>query len=90
MSDTKRDAASRDTEDQRPAALATFAEAAPADGRKPDHIGLTATPETAPIPPDPPGTERAATKAPTRRVTGQDAGADAAVDALPDRTLQGQ
>ena len=86
MSDTKRDAADRDTEGQRPEALATFAEAARADGRKPVEIGLTATPDTAPIPTDSAEKDRAATKVLQRGVTGQDAGADAAVDALPDLT----
>lgn len=90
MSDTKRHAADRDTEGQRPEALATFAEAARADGRKPDDIGLTATPDTAPVPTDSAQKDRAATKVLQRGVTGQDDGADAAVDALPDRTLQGQ
>ncbi|MGU9980606.1 hypothetical protein ACJ4V0_11245 [Phreatobacter sp. HK31-P] len=90
MSDTKRDPAYRDTDGQRPEALATFAEAARADGRKPDDVGLTATPDTAPIPTDSAQKDRAATKVLQRGVTGEDTGVDEAVDALPDRTLQGQ
>lgn len=90
MSDTKRDAAYRDTDSQRPEALATFAEAARADGRKPDDVGLTATPDTAPIPTDSAQKDQAATKVLQRGVTGEDSGVDEAVDALPDRTLQGQ
>ncbi len=90
MSDTKRDAAYRDTDGQRPEALTTFAEAARADGRKPDDVGLTATPDTAPIPTDSAQKDRAATKVLQRGVTGEDSGVDEAVDALPDRTLQGQ
>ncbi|MDP3547211.1 MAG: hypothetical protein Q8S29_13630 [Phreatobacter sp.] len=90
MSDTKRDAAYRDTDGQRPEALATFAEAARADGRKPDDVGLTATPDTAPVPTDSAQKDQAATKVLQRGVTGEDTGVDEAVDALPDRTLQGQ
>lgn len=90
MNETHRDTADRQSEGQRPEALATFAEAARADGRKPDDIGLRATPDTAPIPTDSAQKDHAATKVLQRGITGQDNGADAAVDRLPDRTLQGR
>jgi len=90
MNETRRDIAARQTEGQRPEALATFAEAARADGKKPDDIGLTATPDTSPIPTDSAEKDRAATKVLQRGVTGRDNGADKAVDRLPDRTLQGK
>jgi len=90
MNERPRHATEQETEGQRPEALATFAEAARADGRKPDEIGLTATPDTAPVPTDSAQKDRAATKVLQRGVTGRDPGVDEAVDALPDRTLQGQ
>ncbi len=74
------------TKGQQPEALATFAATARNDGRKPDEIGLTATPETAPIPTSPDDKARAATKVLREGVLGSDQGADEAIDALPDRT----
>ncbi len=73
---------------QQTEALATFAEAARADGKKPDDIGLTATPDTAPIPTDSRAKDEAATKVLRRGATGQDEGVEEAVDALPDRTSE--
>jgi len=73
---------------QQPEALATFAEAARADGKKPDDVGLTATPDTAPIPTDSGSKDEAATKVLRRGATGTDEGVEAAVDALPDRTSE--
>lgn len=75
---------------QQPEALATFAEAARHGGRKPGKVGLTATPETAPIPVAPRRKQDAATKVLQEGVTGRDKGAEAAVDALPDRTAKGR
>lgn len=90
MNESRRDHADRHTSGQRPEALATFAEAARADGKKPDDIGLTATPDTSPIPTDSAEKDRAATKVLQRGVTGRDNGAEEAVDNLPDRTMQGR
>lgn len=71
-----------------PEALATFAAAARNDGKKPDSIGLGATPETAPIPTSPKAKADAATRVLQEGVTGQDRGADEAVDKLPDRVMK--
>ncbi len=79
----------RKTEGQQPEALATFAEAARKGGKKPDAVGLTATPATAPIPVDPAAKQKAAAKVLAEGATGRDHGAEAAVDALPDRTRKG-
>ncbi len=73
---------------QQPEALATFAEAARADGKKPADLGLTANSDTAPVTTDPHAKDEAATKVLKRGATGQDEGVDAAVDALPDRTAE--
>lgn len=78
------------TDGQQPEALATFAETARADGKKPDDLGLTADGDTTPVPTDSAKKDEAARKVLQRGVTGEDKGAEAAVDALPDRTLQGQ
>lgn len=72
--------------DGQPEALATFAAAARADGKKPDDIGLEATPETAPIPTDPKEKAAAAAKVLRAGATGDRQGVDEAVDRLPDRT----
>lgn len=74
------------TQGQQPEALATFAASARNEGRKPDDIGLTATPDTAPIPTSPDDKAQAATKVLREGVLGRDQGADEAVEALPDRT----
>jgi len=71
---------------QQPEALATFAASARNDARKPDEIGLTATPETAPLETSPEMKAKAATKVLREGVLKRDQGADEAVDALPDRT----
>lgn len=71
---------------KQPEALATFAAAARKDGKKPDDIGLEATPETEPLPTDPKQKAKAATKVLREGVLHKDQGADDAIDALPDRT----
>ena len=71
---------------QQPEALATFAASARNDGKKPDDIGLTATPETAPLTTSSEKKAEAATKVLREGVLERDQGADEAVDALPDRT----
>ncbi|WP_439573845.1 hypothetical protein [Phreatobacter sp.] len=72
-----------------PEALATLGEASRAGGRKPDDIGLSATPDTTPVPTRPDLKDEAATKVLRRGVMGSDEGADAAAKALPDRTADG-
>ena len=71
---------------QQPEALATFAASARNDARKPDDVGLTATPETAPLRTSSSKKADAATKVLREGVLKRDQGADEAVDALPDRT----
>lgn len=71
---------------QQPEALATFAASARNDARKPDDVGLTATPETAPLATSSQKKAEAATKVLREGVLKRDQGADEAVDALPDRT----
>lgn len=71
---------------QQPEALATFAASARNDARKPDEVGLTATPETAPLKTSPEKKAEAATKVLREGVLKRDQGADEAIDALPDRT----
>lgn len=78
------------TDGQQPEALATFAEAARADGKKPDALGLTADGDTTPVPTDSARKDEAARKVLERGVTGRDNGVEEAVDSLPDRTLQGK
>lgn len=73
------------TTQQRPEALATFAETARQEGRKPDDLGLTATNKTAPIPTEPALKQDAATKVLREGVFHDDQGADEAIDKLPDR-----
>ena len=74
------------TKGQQPEALATFSASARNDGKKPDEIGLTATPETGPIPASSEEKAEAATKVLREGVLKRDQGADEAIDALPDRT----
>ena len=69
-----------------PEALATFAASARNQGRKPDSVGLDATPETAGTPTSNAKKAEAATRVLQEGVTGRDRNADEAVDALPDRT----
>lgn len=71
---------------KQPEALATFAAAARKGGKKPDDIGLTSTPETAPLPGDSKKAAKAATKVLREGVLKKDQGADEAIDKLPDRT----
>ena len=71
---------------QQPEALATFAASARNDARKPGDVGLTATPDTAPLETSPEHKADAATKVLREGVLKRDQGADEAVDALPDRT----
>lgn len=71
---------------QQPEALATFAASARNDARKPDEVGLTATPETAPLKTSPGKKAEAATKVLREGVLKRNQGADEAIDALPDRT----
>ncbi|MBN9453243.1 MAG: hypothetical protein J0I42_14945 [Bosea sp.] len=69
-----------------PESLATFAATARNDGKKPQDIGLEATPETKGLPTDPKEKADAATKVLREGVLKKDQGAEKAVDALPDRT----
>lgn len=71
---------------KQPEALATFSATAKNAGKKPGDIGLTATPETEPVPTDPDKKADAATKVLREGVLRQDQDADEAIDALPDRT----
>lgn len=71
---------------KQPEALATFAATARNDGKKPDDVGLAATPDTEGLPTDTAKKADAATKVLREGVLHKDQGADAAIDALPDRT----
>lgn len=71
---------------RQPEALATFAAAARADGKKPDEIGLEATEETDALHASSEAKAKAATKVLREGVLHRDEGADDAIDALPDRT----
>lgn len=71
---------------RQPEALATLAAASRAGGKKPDHVGLDETPDTAPVPTDPDRKDEAATRVLRRGAFGGDQGADEAVSDLPDRT----
>lgn len=73
---------------ERPEALATFAEASRADGKKPEDLGLVADKHTAPIPTDSNLKDEAATKVLQEGATGADKGAEEAVDRLPDRIIE--
>ncbi len=75
-----------DPKGRQPEALATFAASARNDARKPDDVGLTATPETAPLKTSSDKKAEATTKVLREGVLKRDQGADEAVDALPDRT----
>jgi hypothetical protein len=68
-----------------PEALATFAATARNDGKKPAHIGLKATPDTAPLSVPVEQEIDAATKVLHEGATGENVGADEAVKAIPDR-----
>lgn len=78
----------RDQKGGQPEALATFAASARNDGRKPDSIGLGATPETAGLPTSNAKKAEAATRVLQEGVTGSDKKAEEAIDALPDRTAR--
>lgn len=71
---------------KQPESLAIFSATAKNAGKKPKNIGLTATPETMPIPTDPKKKVDAATKVLRGGVLHRVQGADQAIDALPDRT----
>ena len=73
---------------ERPEALATFAEAARNKGKKPDDLGLQADEHTAPGETDPRKKQRAAAKVLHKGATGEETGADEAVDRLPDRIIK--
>jgi hypothetical protein len=73
-------------EDERPEALAKFAEVARNDDGKPVRNGTEANEQTAPIPTDPAQKQDAATRVLREGVLKQDQGADEAIDRLPDRT----
>ncbi len=73
---------------ERPEALATFAEAARHDGKKPDELGLKADKHTAPISTDSEKKQDAATKILHKGATGKDTGVEKAVDDLPDRIVE--
>jgi hypothetical protein len=75
-------------QNERPEALATFAEAARSGGKKPDHLGLEADDHTTPIPTDPNAEHDAAAKVLHKGATGRETGADQAVDRLPDRIVE--
>ena len=73
---------------ERPEALAAFAEASRHDGKKPDDLGVKADRHTAPIPTDPDKKQEAATKILHKGATGKDTGVNEAVDDLPDRIIE--
>jgi hypothetical protein len=73
---------------ERPEALATFAEASRHDGKKPDDLGLKADRHTAPVPADTDKKQEAATKILHKGATGEDAGVEEAIDDLPDRIIE--
>lgn len=75
-------------QNERPEALATFAEAARSGGKKPDHLGLEADQNTAPIATDPNAKHDAATKVLHKGATGRETGAEQAMDRLPDRIVE--
>ncbi|WP_148663543.1 hypothetical protein [Bosea vaviloviae] len=71
---------------KQPEALATFAASARNKSKKPDDVGLKATPSTDGLKTDPAQKVDAATKVLREGVLHRDEGADEAVDKLPDRT----
>ena len=73
---------------ERPEALATFAEASRAGGKKPEDLGLVADKHTKPIPTDSKMKDKAATKVLQEGVTHTDKGAEEAIDRLPDRIIE--
>ncbi|MBK1866396.1 hypothetical protein [Taklimakanibacter albus] len=77
------------SKDERPEALAQFAETARV-GEREGVKGLTATRATEPIPTDPKAKQDAATRVLAEGATGEDLNAEEAVDALPDRILLSQ
>lgn len=74
------------SKDERPEALAQFAETARV-GEREGVKGLKATRATEPIPTDPKAKQDAATRVLAEGATGEDLNAEEAVDALPDRIL---
>lgn len=77
------------TQEQRPEALAQFAESA-RRGERAGVQGLIATAATAPIPTDSKAKDEAATKVLAEGATGRDLGAEEAIEHLPDRIIQSQ
>ncbi len=75
-----------DRKGQQPEALATFAAAARKAGAKPDEVGLTATPETSPLPADSARKDQGATLRLREGTFGDKEGAEEVIDSLPDRT----
>lgn len=71
---------------KQPESLATFSATAKNGGKKPRSLGLSATPETMPLPTNPKKKADAATKVLREGVLHKDQGAEEAIDALPDRT----
>lgn len=75
--------------DERPEALAQFAESA-REGEREGVKGPWATKATEPIPTDPKAKQEAATRILAEGATGEDFNSEEAVDALPDRILASQ
>ena len=73
---------------ERPEALASFAEASRAGGKKPPEAGVVADEHTAPIPTDSKMKDKAAKKVLQEGVTHEDKGAEEAIDRLPDRIIE--
>jgi hypothetical protein len=71
---------------ERPEALAAFAESARSEEKI--NTSLTATEHTAPIPTDSKKKDVAATKVLQEGVTGTDQGAEEAINELPDRIIE--
>jgi len=74
------------TRGRQPEALATFADAARKGGKKPDDIGLDATPASAPLPGSLDDEERTAANILNENATGRDQGGKAGARKLLDRT----
>jgi hypothetical protein len=77
------------SKDERPEALAQFAESA-REGEREGVKGISATKATEPIPTDPKAKQEAATRILAEGATGEDLNSEEAVNALPDRILASQ
>jgi len=73
---------------ERPEALATFAEASRADGKKPEDLGVVADEHTRPIPTNSKLKDKAAAKVLNEGATGVYKGSEEAIDKLPDRIIE--